>query len=155
MDLPQTQKAARTASRCKMSSNRVVVSSIGFGPSSKDNKISPPAMPTASMDCQIVHCCRNLWMKEFKEFRSSGVQEFRSSGVQEFRSSGVQEFSVGSRLALQVKTRRGTVYPNCAGPASGRASWRFLNSCNPSNSFLSPALPLSLRATRPYDGPFI
>jgi hypothetical protein len=28
--------------------------------------------------------------KEFKEFRSSGVQEFRSSGVQEFRSSGVQ-----------------------------------------------------------------
>jgi hypothetical protein len=25
--------------------------------------------------------------KEFKEFRSSGVQEFRSSGVQEFRSS--------------------------------------------------------------------
>ncbi len=30
--------------------------------------------------------------KEYKEFRSSGVQEFRSSGVQEFRSSGVQEF---------------------------------------------------------------
>jgi hypothetical protein len=30
--------------------------------------------------------------REFKEFRSSGVQEFRSSGVQEFRSSGVQEF---------------------------------------------------------------
>jgi hypothetical protein len=29
-------------------------------------------------------------LKEFKEFRSSGVQEFRSSGVQEFRSSGVQ-----------------------------------------------------------------
>jgi hypothetical protein len=27
--------------------------------------------------------------KEYKEFRSSGVQEFRSSGVQEFRSSGV------------------------------------------------------------------
>jgi hypothetical protein len=33
-----------------------------------------------------------LALKEFKEFRSSGVQEFRSSGVQEFRSSGVQEF---------------------------------------------------------------
>jgi hypothetical protein len=26
--------------------------------------------------------------REFREFRSSGVQEFRSSGVQEFRSSG-------------------------------------------------------------------
>jgi hypothetical protein len=32
-------------------------------------------------------------MKEFKEFRSSGVQEFRSSGVQEFRSS---RWGVGS-----------------------------------------------------------
>ena len=29
--------------------------------------------------------------KEYKEFRSSGVQEFRSSGVQEFRSSGVAD----------------------------------------------------------------
>jgi hypothetical protein len=35
---------------------------------------------------------RGAEFKEFKEFRSSGVQEFRSSGVQEFRSSGVQEF---------------------------------------------------------------
>jgi hypothetical protein len=50
--------------------------------------------------------------KEFKEFRSSGVQEFRSSGVQEFRSSGVQEFrssgvqefSVGRIAKLQARS---------------------------------------------------
>jgi hypothetical protein len=128
MDLPQTQKAARTASCPKMSSNRAVVSSIGFGPSSKDNKISPEEMQTVSIDCQIVHCWRNLWMKEFKEFRSSGVQEFRSSGVQEFRSSGVQEFRssgvqefrVGSWLVLQVKnsarSRIAQLRRPCLGP---------------------------------------
>jgi hypothetical protein len=38
---------------------------------------------------------RCVGYKEFREFRSSGVQEFRSSGVQEFRSSGVQEFRLG------------------------------------------------------------
>src|SRR5258708_40063360 len=87
--LPQTQKGPRNPSCNSASSNRAVVLSIGFGPSSKDKKISPGERPAASIDCQIVHRARSLWMKEF---RSSGVQEFRSSGVQEFRSSGVQEF---------------------------------------------------------------
>jgi hypothetical protein len=76
------------------------VLSIRFGPSSKDNKISPVATPTVSIDCQIVHRARRLWMKAF---RRSGVQEFRSSGVQEFRSSGVQEFRVVRATKLQSK----------------------------------------------------
>jgi len=46
--------------------------------------------------------------REFKEFRSSGVQEFRSSGVQEFRSSGVQEFRVGWIAELREKTPSAT-----------------------------------------------
>jgi hypothetical protein len=41
--------------------------------------------------------------KEFKEFRSSGVQEFRSSGVQEFRSSGVQGSQPGSHVNYKQK----------------------------------------------------
>jgi hypothetical protein len=40
-------------------------------------------------------------LKEFKEFRSSGVQEFRSSGVQEFRSS--MGGLVRGRTGLQAK----------------------------------------------------
>jgi hypothetical protein len=40
--------------------------------------------------------------KEFKEFRSSGVQEFRSSGVQEFRSSGL-------RLTRQLQVDKASI----------------------------------------------
>src|ERR1700739_4337571 len=130
-----------------MSSNRAVVSSIGFGPSSKDNKISPLATSTVSMECQIVHRCRNLWMKEFRssgvqefrssgvqEFRSSGVQEFRSSGVQEFRSSGVQEFrSSGWGAAVDCKQKR---FAQNVGLIKGVTMPDVLNSCNSSNSFL-------------------
>jgi hypothetical protein len=47
------------------------VLSIEFGPSSKDKKISPEERPAASIDSQIVHRARRLWMKEF---RSSGVE---------------------------------------------------------------------------------
>jgi hypothetical protein len=46
--------------------------------------------------------------KEFKEFRSSGVQEFRSSGVQEFRSSGVQEFTVGEPENCKLRSSSAT-----------------------------------------------
>jgi len=50
--------------------------------------------------------------KEYKEFRSSGVQEFRSSGVQEFRRQGVQEFrsSGVQELPMGNKTRFSSKY---------------------------------------------
>jgi hypothetical protein len=74
-------------------------------------------------------------LKEFKEFRSSGVQEFRSSGVQEFRSSGVQEFrssgvqgGVEHRTSSQKRLQR----LNSHGPRV--LSSRLLNSCNSLNS---------------------
>jgi hypothetical protein len=56
-------------------------------------------------------------MKEFKEFRSSGVQEFRSSGVQEFRSSGVQ----GGELARIASKKLGEEQDSPTAPALPRA----------------------------------
>jgi hypothetical protein len=39
--------------------------------------------------------------KEFKEFRSSGVQEFRSSGVQEFRAGWIKRLQEESAQRTQ------------------------------------------------------
>jgi len=44
-----------------------------------------------------------ILVEEFREFK-----EFRSSGVQEFRSSGVQEFRVGWIAELREKTPSAT-----------------------------------------------
>jgi hypothetical protein len=64
-----------------------------------------------------------LALKEFEEFRSSGVQEFRSSGVQEFRSSGVQEFRSSGvqrgcpvRIASQNPSERASDTLSCVRP---------------------------------------
>src|ERR1700757_21404 len=129
IDLPQTQKAPRTPSCPKKSSNRAVRPSIGFGPSSKDNKISPLATSTVSMECQIVHRWRKLRMKEFKEF-----EEFKEH--RRTKATGLQEIEDAAVLKAALVARA----PN----ANSLDSCNFLNSLN---SFS--------QAFHPYERPLI